>query len=212
MTFAVAAPAHAKLREPDNIIYGILPRVNNSISLEINGEMIANTTFGNTSEEEQNFALRVPIDSLDPQEPGTARPGNVALIYLDWETTPVATVIIGKRGTTQLLFIPGAENDIDQDGWKDGNDNCPDVANADQDDANNNGIGDACDESDTDGDGYSDKLEYMYILSGKLDPDGHAYDLFIVNSPGDTGYILPGDEDNFWLLMLPVILNAASQQ
>lgn len=41
--------------------------------------------------------------------------------------------------------------DTDNDGWFDGSDNCPSVANPDQKDENKNGIGDACDDFDADG-------------------------------------------------------------
>jgi len=48
--------------------------------------------------------------------------------------------------------------DGDQDGVPDGEDNCPTTANADQEDADNDGIGDACESTlpDADGDGIPD--------------------------------------------------------
>ncbi len=39
-------------------------------------------------------------------------------------------------------------------------DNCPSVPNPEQADANGNGVGDACDPADSDGDGFSDRVEY----------------------------------------------------
>lgn len=52
--------------------------------------------------------------------------------------------------------------DADGDGVPDVADNCPLVANATQADANANGIGDACDGADTDGDGLTDREEWVY--------------------------------------------------
>jgi uncharacterized protein (TIGR03382 family) len=48
--------------------------------------------------------------------------------------------------------------DTDSDGITDEDDNCPDAANADQDDLDGDGIGDACDE-DVDGDGLNDGID-----------------------------------------------------
>ena len=70
-------------------------------------------------------------------------------------------------------------NDADNDGVLDGIDNCPNVANADQADNDNDGIGNVCDStpdgetSDSDSDGVSDSLDNCPLVanSDQLDSD-----------------------------------------
>jgi hypothetical protein len=209
----LATSAWAKLPEPDNIVYGLLPDTATTISMQVNGTVISQYTRGDNPDAGDFFVLRVPIDSMDPQTAGTARPGDNGAIYLDAATDPVTTVTIGERGTVQRIYLPGTPPpDTDGDGVADADDNCPGIANADQEDTNGNGIGDACDDSDSDQDGYSDRLEYAYFNSGRLDLDGNPYDPAVANAPGDDGYVpVQKNQDNFWLLVLPAILHAAGQ-
>lgn len=66
--------------------------------------------------------------------------------------------------------------DSDGDGVPDVVDNCLSMANADQSDVNSNGVGDACDSSDTDGDGLTDAQEYaMGTNPNNSDSDGDGY-------------------------------------
>lgn len=69
-----------------------------------------------------------------------------------WEYQPGLpddTSIFLHFGPTDVI------QDGDGDGWADGEDNCPDLANAGQEDDDLDGIGNVCDEcTDTDGDGY----------------------------------------------------------
>ena len=70
-------------------------------------------------------------------------------------------------------------NDADNDGVLDGADNCPNVANADQADNDNDGVGNVCDStpdgetSDSDSDGVSDSLDNCPLVanSDQLDSD-----------------------------------------
>ena len=111
---------------------------------------------------------------------------------------------------------PGISNpdqlDSDLDSLGDACDNCPFIANSDQNDSNNNGTGDACDNADSDGDGYSDMLEYSYRQNGRRDLDGNPYNPLVQNAPGDDGYITANKEKNFWILMLPAILQHTPKQ
>lgn len=69
---------------------------------------------------------------------------------------------------TSVSFV----QDSDGDGVIDLRDNCPSVANTNQSDVNNNGIGDACDTgSDTDHDGLSDADEVLIYHSSPNNSD-----------------------------------------
>ncbi|MCL7489579.1 MAG: thrombospondin type 3 repeat-containing protein [Desulfobulbaceae bacterium] len=199
----------ARIPEPDNILYGLMPAANTTITLKANGAEITSYTMGDNPNAGEYFVLRVPMDAMDPPVSGSMRTGDAGELFLDEEAEPVATVQIGLKGTVQRIYLPGTdipENDADGDGVPDETDNCPDIPNPDQYDSNNNGIGDACDDADTDGDGYSDMLEHAYYLEGRLDPDGNPYNPNGPNAPGDAGYNDPG-ASSFWLLILPAILN-----
>lgn len=211
LTVVFSGNGQARIPEPDNILYGIMPAANTTITLKANGAEITSYTMGDNPNAGEYFVLRVPMDALDPQDSGSLRTGEACELFLDQETDPVATVQIGLKGTVQRIYLPGTPtdaNDSDLDGVVDPDDNCPDIPNPDQVDSNGNGIGDACDTADTDGDGYSDMLEYAYFMEGRLDPDGNPYNPNAPNAPGDTGYNDP-DASSFWLLILPAILNSS---
>jgi hypothetical protein len=170
----------------------------------VNGEVITSYTRGDVSNAGDYFILRLPIDSVDPQDAGTVRPGDVAGLFLDADTDAAQTITVGERGTIQRIFLPGTPVDTDMDGIEDVDDNCPDTANDLQADADNDGQGDACDgDSDTDGDGYTDMVEYNNLHNGDLDPDGVGFDPTVYNAPGGPGYTgTPGSKSLIPILFL----------
>ena len=123
----------ARIPEPDNIVYGIMPAENSLFSLQINGEVIAQYSRGENPNAGEFFILRVPMDSLDPPEASTARTGDQASLYLDAGTAAEVIVTVGERGTTQRVVLASANDDGDTK--LNGDDNCPDIPNDLQDDA-----------------------------------------------------------------------------
>jgi len=147
----LAGTAYGKIPEPDNIIYGLAREDTVTMSLRVGGEELAAYTMGENPDAGNYYVLRVPMDSADPQEPGTARPGDQAEIFINGESFPVATVWLGERGTITLLHL--ATVDADRDGVLDQLDKCPDTPEGETVDEN------GCSSSqliDTDGDGVPD--------------------------------------------------------
>jgi len=62
--------------------------------------------------------------------------------------------------------------DTDGDGVYDYKDNCPNKANKDQLDSNENGIGDVCDDGDADDDGLRDDYDLCPLSPNNVDSDG----------------------------------------
>jgi hypothetical protein len=87
--------------------------------------------------------------------------------------------------------------DFDSDGFMDDSDNCPDDANADQGDVDTDGIGDACDSGDFDGDNFSDAIEWYLPTQPDDDctdvPGNPLYDAWPLDNNIDTVVTVVGD-------------------
>jgi hypothetical protein len=107
--------------------------------------------------------------------------------------------VVGDASVLLDLVYTGAEEnaDFDNDGYDDDQDNCPQIANADQQDSDEDGFGDACDncpnlanadQADADGDGLGDAcdLEYYTLTISSVSGSGR-----VVSNP--TGIDCPGD-------------------
>jgi RTX calcium-binding nonapeptide repeat (4 copies)/Thrombospondin type 3 repeat/WD40-like Beta Propeller Repeat len=104
--------------------------------------------------------------------------------YLNYDGTRVAFRSIASNLDPRVTEPPayygylkelGGVVDSDGDGVGDNQDNCPSAANADQADADNDGLGDACD-PDANGDGIDDSLQPAGTTAGSFSNtvQGHA--------------------------------------
>lgn len=81
---------------------------------------------------------------------------------------------IGSNACPDTLTLHLSINegpDPDNDGWSNDCDNCPNVANTNQLDCNNNGIGDACEPLDTDCDGVFDAADNCPTIANPFQTD-----------------------------------------
>ncbi len=101
--------------------------------------------------------------------------------------------------------LPGLINDQDGDGVFDDVDNCPFTPNADQEDLNQNGIGDAC-EGDRDGDSIPDALDNCPDVPNPLQEDQDGDGLGDVCDDDIDGDGIPNEEDN-----CPVVPNPGQE-
>jgi hypothetical protein len=64
--------------------------------------------------------------------------------------------------------------------------------------------------SDCDRDGYTDLQDYLNWANTETDPAEGVFDPKLTNASSGIGYV-PYDDD-FWTMMIPVILNSGRQQ
>jgi hypothetical protein len=133
-----------------------------------------------------------------------------------WRTGVILVAICSLLLVVTLAWAAKPVKDADNDGVPDADDNCPAIANPNQEDSDGDGVGDACETAnlDWDGDGFPDSMEEAGFLlpSGlKLAGSGatsiasctdnpavpcvdpNKPDLFvIINRPG-SGSLMPSD-------------------
>ncbi|MCX7543749.1 Calx-beta domain-containing protein [Marinicella gelatinilytica] len=101
----------AKLSQPDYVLYGTATwfggplAVESEISLYLENQLLTVTKYSMGTVDALNglYALRVPMDSLDPRSYGKARPGDPATIFINGKK--VAEIIIGEYGVAERLDI-----------------------------------------------------------------------------------------------------------
>jgi hypothetical protein len=150
----VSGGALAKLPEPDNVVYGVIRADTVTVSLQVRGQSIASYTKGENPAAGDFYVLRVPMDALEPAEPGTARPGEPAKLFVNGQ--PVALVALGERGTIHRVDL--SMTDLDGDGLSD--DWEQQIVDANSSDAVAS-IADVRPWDDYDGDGFCNLREYL---------------------------------------------------
>lgn len=110
LALALAGPGGALLPEPDHIFYGTptldgAPATTGVVSVRRTEDatQLASYVIGSNPLIGERYVLRVPIDSVDPRLPGTARTGDPVEFFIDG--VPAGSGVVGERGTVQLVNV-----------------------------------------------------------------------------------------------------------
>ncbi len=107
----LAVAAQARIEAPDHVIYGnatlfgdpVAPGQRIEARLLSSGEVIAAYELGRDQQLGDQYALRVPMDTVDPRVDGRARPGDPVNIYI--ADVLAAETTVGSEGRAVRLDI-----------------------------------------------------------------------------------------------------------
>ena len=102
--------ASARLPEPNHVFYGTATRNGTAVvagevavRLDEGSVDLAQFVLGSDPKIGDRYVLRIPIDAVDPRDPGTARPGDLVRFYLDG--VPAGSGTVGERGEVQKIDL-----------------------------------------------------------------------------------------------------------
>ena len=106
----LSGSASARLPEPNHVFYGTAMRNGVALAtgevavrLEESPTDLAQFVLGSDPKIGERYVLRVPIDAVDPRDPGTARPGDAVEFFIDG--VPAGAGTVGERGEVQMLDL-----------------------------------------------------------------------------------------------------------
>lgn len=116
----IAVSAYGRLPEPDNIVYGVVPEGTATVTAKHGGEELAVFTAALQPNLAPYYVLRLPIDSLEPQLPGTVRPGDEVELFINGGSVAAATFAAGEKGEITQLHLTDVDEDEDGmlDAWE----------------------------------------------------------------------------------------------
>lgn len=109
--------ASARLPEPNHVFYGTATRNGEAVTagevavrLQEDPADLAQFVLGSDPKIGDRYVLRIPIDAVDPRDPGTARPGDAVQFFLDG--VPSGTGTVGERGEVQRIDLDPANGGL----------------------------------------------------------------------------------------------------
>ncbi|MEO7793829.1 MAG: beta-propeller fold lactonase family protein [Thermoanaerobaculia bacterium] len=110
-------PATAKIPEPNHVFYGTATRNGVGVAsgmvavrLVEGSADLAQFVLGSDPRIGDRYVLRIPIDTVDPRDPGAARAGDPVQFYLDG--VPSGTGTVGERGDVQRIDVDPANGGL----------------------------------------------------------------------------------------------------
>jgi hypothetical protein len=115
----------------------------------------------------------------------TANPGPADLeAAFSWDKDFASVGDTFETTVRKSVPVVAVGGDGDSDGIPDAEDNCPNVSNAGQEDTDQNGIGDACQCGDVNGDGVTNVTDALAIARGEVLSSDPNFDKCDVNGDG----------------------------
>ncbi|MDT8437619.1 MAG: beta-propeller fold lactonase family protein [Wenzhouxiangellaceae bacterium] len=108
---ALTTAAQARIEAPDHVFYGNVtlfgapaaPGQRVEVRMLATGEVLASYELGFDERLGDQYALRVPMDTVDPRIEGRARPGDPVRILIG--DVPAAEAVVGAEGTAVRLDL-----------------------------------------------------------------------------------------------------------